>query len=106
LVAYSDRLDLIDFSKTNLNMIASNLNENSLKDLQKNIKLLHALQFNLPLPKEEKITPEKLEEFMEKKRVMFDNFKKATITVMDDKFNLSTTPTDIAELIKENKQNG
>lgn len=86
--------------------MSSNLNENNLKDLQKSIKLLQALQFNLPIPEEEKITPEKIEEFMEKKRVMFDNFKKATITVMDDKFSLSTTPTDLAELIKENKQDG
>jgi hypothetical protein len=97
---------MIEFAKVNLDIISSNLNENNLKDLQKNIKLLQALQFNLPIPKEEKITPEKIEEFMEKKRVMFDNFKKATITVMDDKFSLSTTPTDLAELIKENKQDG
>lgn len=97
---------MIEFAKVNLDIISSNLNENNLKDLQKNIKLLQALQFNLPIPKEEKITPEKIEEFMEKKRIMFDNFKKATITVMDDKFSLSTTPTDLAELIKENKQDG
>lgn len=66
------------------------------------MKLLQALQFNLPIPKEEKITPELMEEFMEKKKEIFNNLKMAEIELFDEKTQLSSQPVDLAELIKAN----